>query len=123
MIRFSRTLIFALVLAGDLSACGSKDKAAAQSTETSATVSETPAVAPAASKLVAVADTAKVATFDINTMPVTSAELGSFPYLSPLKGYSVNTPNSEDLTLSAPTCTTAKIWCPLRARFPNVSST
>ena len=88
--------LLALAFAGSLTACGSKDKATEQSTETTATVSETTAAAPAASKPAAEVDTAKAATFDINTVPVTSAELGSFPYLSPLKGYSVNTSNSEE---------------------------
>ena len=88
--------LLALAFAGSLTACGSKDKATEQSTETTATVSETTAAAPAASAPTAAADTAKAATFDINTVPVTSAELGSFPYLSPLKDYSVNTSNSEE---------------------------
>ena len=88
--------LLALALTGSLTACGSKDKATEQSTETTAAVSETSAAAPAASAPAAVADTAKAAAFDVNTVPVTSAELGSFPYLSPLKGYSVNTPNSEE---------------------------
>jgi len=97
MLQTSRHLFVTLALASGLSACGSKDKTTEQTTETTAAVSETPAAAPAASApTTAVADTAKAATFDINTVPVTSAELGSFPYLSPLKGYSVNTTNSEE---------------------------
>ena len=88
--------LLALAFAGSLTACGSKDKATEQTAETTATVSETPAAAPAASAPTAAADTAKTATFDINAVPVTSAALGSFPYLSPLKGYSVNTSNSEE---------------------------
>ena len=89
-------LILALALAGSLSACGSKDKATEQTTETTATVSGASAAAPTAAEPAAVADTAKAATFDINAVPVTSAELGTFPYFSPLKGYSVNTSNSTD---------------------------
>ena len=89
--------LLACALAGGLTACGSKDKAAEQATETTtAPVAETPAAAPVTAAPAATADTAKAATFDINTVPVTSAELGSFPYLSPLKGYSVNTSNSEE---------------------------
>ena len=96
MMTNSRFLL-AFALAGGLTACGSKDKATEQTTKTTAAVSETPAAAPAASApTAAVADTAKAATFDISTVPVSSAELGSFPYLSPLKGYSVNTSNSEE---------------------------
>lgn len=90
--------LLAFALAGGLTACGSKDKAAEQTTETTtAAVVETPAAAPATAAPAAAADTAKAATFDITTVPVTSAELGTFPYLSPLKGYSVNTSNSEEL--------------------------
>ena len=89
-------LIFALALAGSLSACGSKDKTAEHPPATTATVTGTSAAAPTAAQPAAVADTAKTATFDINVVPVTSAELGTFPYFSPLKGYSVNTSNSED---------------------------
>jgi hypothetical protein len=89
-------VLLAFALAGSLTACGSKDKTTAQTTETTAAVSEATAAAPATSAPAAAADTAKTATFDINTVPVTSAELGSFPYLSPLKGYSVNTSNSEE---------------------------
>lgn len=89
--------LLALAFAGGLTACGSKDKAAEQTTETTTnTVAETPAAAPAASETTTPTDTAKAATFDITTVPVTSAELGTFPYLSPLKGYSVNTSNSEE---------------------------
>ena len=84
-----------LALAGSLTACGNKDKNAEQPTETT-TVTETAAAAPVASAATAAPDTTKAATFDINTVPVTSAELGTFPYLSPLKGYSVNTSNSEE---------------------------
>lgn len=91
-------LALALALAGSLSACGSKDKATeTAAVATTATVAAAPAATSAASALAAAAtDTAQSATFDINTVPVTSAELGVFPYLSPLKGYSVNTTNSEE---------------------------
>ena len=88
--------LLACALAGSLTACGSKDKATEQTTDTAAPATEAATAAPAASAPVAAADTAKAATFDINTVPVTSAELGTFPYLSPLKGYSVNTSNSEE---------------------------
>lgn len=98
MLQTSRHLFVALALAGGLSACGSKDKATEQVAETPATAPETAAAPDAtASEPAAVADTARAATFDINTVPVTSAELGTFPYLSPLKDYTVNTSNSEEL--------------------------
>ena len=90
--------LLAFALASGLTACSSKDhdKAPEQPTATTTTVTETTAAAPAASAPAAPGDTAKAATFDINTVPVTSAELGAFPYLSPLKGYSVNTTSSDE---------------------------
>ena len=96
MLQTFRPFLIAFALTSGLTACGSKDhdNATGQPSTTTTTVTETTAAAPAAST--PAADTAKAATFDINTVPVTSAELGTFPYLSPLKGYSVNTSNSEE---------------------------
>ena len=98
MLQTSRHLFVALALASGLSACGSKDKTTEQTAEAAAPAAPAPTeTTPTTSAATAaVADTAKAATFDIYTVPVTSAELGSFPYLSPLKGYSVNTSNSEE---------------------------
>ena len=81
-----RYLAPALLLTAALASCGKKDAAqetAATSTETTTeTTTEatpaTPAEAPA---------TAPAGTFDINTVPVSSANLGTWPYLSGLKGY------------------------------------
>ena len=89
-------LALTLALTGTLSACGRKDKgqATGQTAGTASAVAQAPAAAPAA-RPAALADTATAAAFDISTVPVTSAELGRFPYLGPLKGFSVNTTNSE----------------------------
>ncbi|RSK49282.1 hypothetical protein [Hymenobacter rigui] len=92
-----RYLTLACLLTTALSGCGSKDKAeettATTTTETSATTTA-PATATPAEE--APATSAPAAAFDINTVPVSSANLGQFPYLSALKGYEVNTSNSED---------------------------
>ena len=95
---FHFLLALTLALTGTLSACGRKDQgqATGKTAETASAVEQAPAATPAAAKPAAVADAAMVAAFDISTAPVTSAELGRFPYLGPLKGYSVNTTNSEE---------------------------
>jgi hypothetical protein len=82
----------ALLLAGVLSSCGSKDKAAGESATATVETTETTAPAPASAEPAAVLAseapaTTPAATFDINTVPVTDANLGTFPYLSALKGY------------------------------------
>lgn len=90
----SRYVLVALALAGGLTACGSKDQPAEQSTPPTATApapAET-AATPAASP----ATTEPAATFDLSKVPVSSADLGVFPYLAPLPGYEVNTSNSEN---------------------------
>ena len=96
--KIPRYLFIACTLDSGLSACGSKDQGqtAGQTAETASAVAEAPAAAPAAARPAAGADTATAAAFDISTIPITSAELGRFPYLSPLKDYSVNTTNSEE---------------------------
>ena len=96
----SRSLLAALILTSGLASCGSKTKdTELVATTTSVSPTETPpaqAAAPAPSPTAAATNAAPAASFDINTVPVTNAELGGFPYFSPLKGYSVNTSNSED---------------------------
>jgi hypothetical protein len=90
MKQTSTTLASALLLAGLLSSCGSKDKATDESatatveTTTATTAAPVEPVAAVASEAPA---TSTAATFDINTVPVTAANLGTFPYLSALKGY------------------------------------
>ncbi|HEX8506288.1 MAG TPA: hypothetical protein VF630_13045, partial [Hymenobacter sp.] len=95
MVQPFRHLLLALALTGGLNACGSKDKAAGQTAQAATAPTEAVAATTPAATDAAQPDTAKAATFDINTVPVTSAELGTFPYLGPLKDYTVNTSNSE----------------------------
>jgi|GEM_PF-1688377 len=87
-----RPLVVALALAGGLSSCGSKDQATEQSTpETTAAAAPTETPAPEAAATTQPAPT----TFDLSAVPVSTADLGAFPYLAPLPGYEVNTSNSE----------------------------
>ncbi|MFD1470123.1 hypothetical protein ACFQ48_17980 [Hymenobacter caeli] len=88
-----KTLTFSsVVLAGLLAACGSKKTSDVTTTTTAADApaatapaapAETPAAAPATAA-------APAATFDINTVPISAANLGGFPYLSKLPGYKIN---------------------------------
>ena len=87
--------LLVLALASSLGACGSKDTAAEQPATTTTTVTETPATAPAASTPAVAADTARAATFDVNTVPVSTARLGAFPYLNKLPGYKINVPSDS----------------------------
>jgi hypothetical protein len=91
MKSISRYVLVALALAGGLTACGSKDQPAEQSTPPTTTA---PAPAETATTPAA-ATTEPAATFDLSKVPVSSADLGVFPYLAPLPGYEVNTSNSE----------------------------
>lgn len=79
-------------LAGLLTACGAKKTAdgATVPTADAPPVDPTPAAeAPAAPTAPATA-AAPDATFDINSVPVSTANLGAFPYLSKLPGYKIN---------------------------------
>ena len=93
MTFLSRSLFVTLTLASGLSACGSKDLSAAQSTSPTA-ASATPS-APTAEPTSPAAAPEPAATFDLSTVPVSNANLGEFPYLAPLPGYQVSTSNSE----------------------------
>ncbi|WP_052732647.1 hypothetical protein [Hymenobacter terrenus] len=96
MTKIHHYLLVALAVTNGLSACGNKDaKQTTQVTAPAAPAETAAATQPTTDAAVAKSDTAQAVTFDINTVPVTSAELGSFPYLGPLKGYTVNTSNSE----------------------------
>ena len=89
--RLLLALALALALAGSLSACGSKDQTAEQTavaTETTA-AETTPAAETTAPPDAQPAATA--AAFDINSVPVSTASLGAFPYLNKLPGYKLNT--------------------------------
>lgn len=92
-----RYLTIVLPLASALTACGSKDAPAETSATITTTATTSPEPTPVAEAPAPTEATAPAAaTFDINAVPVSSADLGSFPYLSALKGYEVNTSNSED---------------------------
>ncbi|WP_310392070.1 hypothetical protein [Hymenobacter sp.] len=101
MTRISRHLFVALALASGLSACGSKDKAAEQTAETSAATTAPVAPAPtetapaASSPAAPTAPAEPTATFDMSTVPESTADLGPFPYLASLPNYEVNTSNSS----------------------------
>ena len=90
-------LVASCALLSMLASCGSKDKPeeTVATTETT-TTTEAAATTEAPAPTEAAPSTATAATFDINSVPVTSASLGSFPYLSGLQTYEVNTSNSED---------------------------
>ncbi|AMR27198.1 hypothetical protein A0257_08870 [Hymenobacter psoromatis] len=92
-------LLAALLLTGGLSACGNKDKAAEQ---TAAATEQIPATVPAAGSgtptpepAAGVAATTPPATFDLSSVPVSAANMGSFPYLSKLPGYHLNVPSDS----------------------------
>ena len=91
-------LLAALALAGSLSACGNKDKAAEQTATAPVPTagSGTPTPEPAAG-VAATTPTAATpdATFDLSAVPVSTANLGSFPYLSKLPGYHLNVPSDS----------------------------
>jgi hypothetical protein len=100
MLQTSRQIFVTLALAGGLSACGSKANTAEQTAQAATAPAETTAMAatPASASAPAPAETTApeaAATFDLNSVPVTSATLSQFPYLSGIKGYSVSTSNSE----------------------------
>lgn len=88
-------LAAACSLLGTLAGCGSQDKAA----EDTSTVTTTEATATAPAQQTPAAPTAPAsappasgttATFDINSVPLSTADLGTFPYVGGMKGYSVN---------------------------------
>lgn len=93
----------ACALLSSLTACGAKDKAAQDTATATTTETTTATTAPAPTTPTtenptaeaAPTTTATTATFDISSVPVSTANLGTFPYLSSLKDYEVNTSNSE----------------------------
>ncbi|WP_157807732.1 hypothetical protein [Hymenobacter chitinivorans] len=84
-----------LTVAGSVALFGCKAKTAEADATDAAATTETPAAAPAEAAPAAPAAPAEAAattpagTFDINAVPVTSANLGTWPYLSRLKGYKI----------------------------------
>ena len=93
------SLLFALALTGSLSACGSKDKAAETTVQTTTTTApaETPAAATPATPATPTTPTtpAAEATFDLSAVPISTVSLGRFPYLGRLQGYKVNVPSDS----------------------------
>ncbi len=83
-------------LAGLLTACGAKktaDETTAPAADAQTTaLATTPAPAETAAPATAAAPDA---TFDINSVPVSSASLGAFPYLGKLPGYKINVPSDS----------------------------
>ena len=95
MINSRLPLLAALALAGGLSACGSKDQAAEQTTPATVPTAGSGAPTPVAAAGVAVATPpAADATFDLSAVPVSTATLGAFPYVGKLQGYQL--PNPSD---------------------------
>ena len=93
-------LLAALLLAGGLSACGNKDKAADQTTAATLPTagSGTPTPVPAAGVAAttpAAAPAAADAAFDLSSVPVSTVNMGSFPYLAKLPGYHLNVPSDS----------------------------
>jgi hypothetical protein len=83
-------LVASCALLGLLASCGKKDAAEDTATTTETTTAATAAEAPTTTEApaeTAAATTAPGATFDLSTVPVSSASLGAWPYLSGLKGY------------------------------------
>lgn len=92
MISTSRSLFVALALTSGLASCGSKAKTTEQTVQTAATPEATPAAAtttPASETAAPAAQPA--AAFDLNSVPVSTASLGAFPYLNKMPGYKINT--------------------------------
>ena len=87
------TWIFAaLGLAGLLGACGSKktaDETTATTTPVAATTTAPATAEPTTTAPAAAATTAAPAAFDINSVPISTANLGAFPYFSKLAGYKI----------------------------------
>jgi len=94
MLQTSRHLFVALALAGGLSACGSKDKAAETAVQTTTTTAPAETAAPPVAETPA-APAAAEATFDLSAVPVSTTALGRFPYLGRLQGYKVNVPSDS----------------------------
>jgi hypothetical protein len=95
-------IVSCCVLFSLLTSCGSKEKTEETAATSAPTVTEaatssatTPPSAEITPTETAAASTPD-ATFDLSKVPVSSADLGQFPYLAALTTYEVNTLNSED---------------------------
>lgn len=93
-------LVATFVLLGFMASCGSKAKTEETASAPAATPTETASTPEANSAPDAapetVATAAEAATFDISQVPVSTADIGTFPYLSALKNYEVSSSNSEN---------------------------
>ncbi|WP_092774214.1 hypothetical protein [Hymenobacter actinosclerus] len=94
-----RYLLSATLLTALLSGCGSKDKADETATDVTATTetttTEIPAeTTPAETAAPETAAGSAAATFDLSKVPLSTANLGRFPYVSGPKGYKF--PNPSD---------------------------
>jgi hypothetical protein len=81
--------------AGLLAACGSKKTQEETTTTTTAPATTPPTETAAPVEAPATATAAPAATFDLNAVPVSTATLGAFPYLSGMKGYKINVPSDS----------------------------
>jgi OOP family OmpA-OmpF porin len=90
-----RLLFAALTLAGGLSACGHQDQTAEQASPPTTAAAPAP-TETAPSETPATTTAAPAAAFDVSTVPVSTAALGSFPYVAGLKNFELNTTNSKD---------------------------
>lgn len=99
MKHFFRYLLSATLLTSLLSGCGNKDSADETATDVTTTTettttTEVPTVTTPAEPAAAETAAMPAGTFDINTVPVSTANLGRFPYVSGPKGYKI--PNPSD---------------------------
>ena len=78
-------------LLGLLAACGTKKTEDTTTTTTTAPSAAATPTAPAETPAATAAAPAPAATFDLSSVPVSTANLGGFPYLSKLPNYHVNT--------------------------------
>lgn len=100
MMRTSYLPLLAALLAGGLSACGHQDQAAEQAKVTTVPTagSGTPTPEPAAGVAATTpAAATPTATFDLSAVPVSTVNIGSFPYLGKLPGYHLNVPSDDSV--------------------------
>ncbi|RFP65391.1 hypothetical protein D0N36_08960 [Hymenobacter lapidiphilus] len=95
-----RHLLSAALLAPLLTGCGSKDTAGETATDvtttTETTRTEVPIVPETAAAATSPEAAASTAAFDVTTVPISTANLGRFPYIAGLKGFTLNTSNSKE---------------------------
>lgn len=88
-----RLVASALAIGSMLASCSSKEDTATEQTanttasETTAPAASAPTPTPEANPTETPETASTTSSFDINKIPVSSANLGQFPYFGPLKGY------------------------------------